>query len=37
VNADGSPSEIVAAGYAWSPGTELTKKNGKRSAEEVRP
>jgi hypothetical protein len=26
VNADGSPSEAVAAGYKWEPGTELTKK-----------
>ena len=25
VNADGSPSEIVAAGYRWAPGTELLK------------
>ncbi len=25
VNADGSPSEIVAAGYAWTPGGELTR------------
>jgi hypothetical protein len=26
LNADGSPSEAVAAGYKWEPGTELTKK-----------
>jgi hypothetical protein len=26
VNADGSPSEAVAAGYVWTPGTELTRK-----------
>jgi rubrerythrin len=26
LNADGSPSEMVAAGYAWSPGTELNRK-----------
>jgi len=26
LNADGSPSEAVSAGYIWSPGTELTKK-----------
>lgn len=26
VNADGSPSEAVSAGYRWSPGTELTRK-----------
>jgi rubrerythrin len=25
VNADGSPSEAVAAGYSWTPGTELTR------------
>ncbi|HUQ26339.1 MAG TPA: hypothetical protein VM140_11770, partial [Burkholderiales bacterium] len=26
VNADGSPSELVAAGYKWSPGSELKRK-----------
>ena len=26
VNAEGSPSEIAAAGYVWSPGTEMTKR-----------
>ena len=26
VNADGSPSEAVAAGYVWTPGTELSRK-----------
>ena len=26
LNRDGSPSEIVAAGYRWTPGTELTRK-----------
>lgn len=26
VNADGSPSEAVAAGYRWQPGTELTAR-----------
>ncbi len=26
INADGSPSESVAAGYIWSPGTELNRK-----------
>jgi hypothetical protein len=26
LNADGSPSEAVAAGYVWAPGTELMKK-----------
>jgi rubrerythrin len=26
LNAEGSPSETVAAGYAWAPGTELNRK-----------
>lgn len=26
MNSEGSPSEIIAAGYQWAPGTELTKK-----------
>ena len=26
INSEGSPSEIIAAGYQWAPGTELTKK-----------
>ena len=26
VNADGSPSEAVASGYIWSPGTELSRR-----------
>ena len=26
VNADGSPSDTVASGYVWSPGTELNRK-----------
>ena len=26
MNSEGSPSEIVAAGYTWTPGTELTEK-----------
>jgi hypothetical protein len=26
INADGSPSEIVATGYVWKPGTELRRK-----------
>ena len=26
LNSQGSPSEIVAAGYNWRPGTELTRK-----------
>ena len=34
LNKNGSPSELVAAGYKWAPGTELTKKksNGHVSA-----
>ena len=36
VNADGSPSETVAAGYVWTPGSELARRgngsgNGARS------
>jgi hypothetical protein len=26
VNSEGSPSESVAAGYRWRPGTELSRK-----------
>jgi hypothetical protein len=26
INADGSPSETVAAGYIWRPGTELNRR-----------
>jgi rubrerythrin len=26
LNADGSPSDVVAAGYVWTPGTELNRK-----------
>jgi hypothetical protein len=26
MNSEGSPSEIVAAGYVWTPGTELVEK-----------
>ena len=26
LNADGSPSEAIAAGYIWTPGTELNRK-----------
>lgn len=26
INSDGSPSETIAAGYIWSPGTELNRK-----------
>ncbi len=28
LNKDGSPSETVAAGYVWSPGTELARRTG---------
>jgi rubrerythrin len=28
LNADGSPSQLVAAGYQWTPGTELTRDPG---------
>lgn len=28
MNAHGSPSESVAAGYRWAPGTELARTNG---------
>ena len=31
-NADGSPSETVAAGYVWRPGTELTAAGGRPKA-----
>jgi hypothetical protein len=27
VNTDGSPSEAVATGYVWTPGTELTRRS----------
>ncbi|HEY0065626.1 MAG TPA: hypothetical protein VGC21_26155 [Telluria sp.] len=27
INADGSPSEAVASGYVWAPGTELSRKS----------
>jgi hypothetical protein len=37
MNAQGSPSDIVAGGYAWSPGTELTKKNGKDTLTQTVP
>jgi hypothetical protein len=32
LNSSGSPSETVAAGYRWEPGTELARKlaNGKQ-------
>jgi hypothetical protein len=38
LNSQGSPTELVAAGYQWSPGTELVKKlEQRRSAREARP
>jgi hypothetical protein len=37
MNQHGSPSEIVAAGYQWTPGTEVAKKNGKKLPSEARP
>ena len=37
VNADGSPSEAVAAGYAWVPGTELNRKGTLRAAGSITP
>jgi hypothetical protein len=38
LNADGSPSEAVAAGYVWAPGTELIKKaTGARPEAPTRP
>jgi hypothetical protein len=35
LNRYGSPSEIVAAGYQWAPGTELARKNGKSVQQEA--
>jgi rubrerythrin len=37
VNADGSPSDSVAAGYIWSPGTELSRKGAAPTARPVMP
>jgi hypothetical protein len=39
LNANGSPSEIVAAGYRYRPGTELAERAGEiaREAQEVQP
>ena len=28
INADGSPSDMIAAGYVWAPGTELARRAG---------
>ena len=36
LNSDGSPSEVVAAGYRWMPGTELAK-NGNNGKSKHRP
>jgi hypothetical protein len=33
MNADGSPSETVAAGYAWAPGGELVRLIGQQGRE----
>jgi hypothetical protein len=35
LNSNGSPSEAVAAGYCWAPGTELTEKVGDRKMKEA--
>ena len=35
LNSDGSPSEAVAGGYCWAPGTELTEKVGDRKMKEA--
>jgi hypothetical protein len=32
INSEGSPSDSVAAGYQWRPGTELTKDQAARAA-----
>ena len=37
VNADGSPSEAVASGYMWSPGTELRRRGQVSAAGTVAP
>jgi hypothetical protein len=37
MNSEGSPSQIVAAGYQWAPGTELTRRSGNGKGREVRP
>ena len=33
MNAQGSPTEMVAAGYVWSPGSELVRRDGAMSQE----
>ncbi|WP_447976528.1 hypothetical protein [Candidatus Nitrospira bockiana] len=35
LNADGSPTQTVAAGYRWAPGTELTEKTPVRTMKEA--
>ncbi|WP_394844560.1 hypothetical protein LZC95_46840 [Pendulispora brunnea] len=37
MNRNGSPSQIVAAGYRWAPGTELTLQNGAKAPQQARP
>ena len=37
VNAHGSPSEAVASGYAWTPGTELNRKGTLRASGSITP
>jgi rubrerythrin len=37
VNEDGSPSELVAAGWVWTPGTELTPRTGNGRGNGRRP
>ncbi|WP_394825645.1 hypothetical protein [Pendulispora albinea] len=37
MNAAGSPSQTVAAGYQWAPGGELTTRNGAAKVNEVQP
>jgi hypothetical protein len=37
INADGSPSEAVASGYIWSPGTELSRKGQISAASAIAP
>src|SRR5690349_7895306 len=32
LNSEGSPSQTVAAGYIWTPGTELARPNGEATA-----
>jgi hypothetical protein len=36
LNADGSPSDLVARGYIWTPGTELSRR-GPKPVKSVEP